>query len=230
MTNRESYPNHPQYHPEAQTLARHKRDGQFGPNTVHIFEVSDPGSDYEMLRIDGPVLIRTGGGGIVCEQWAAHPDGYKTPGYGETEGIEGFGDTIDTYLHREDGPALIQRMTGENGPTVETWFRNCQEYHPTAHERMEWERKKIAQGGTPFHADTFQALAGKDPSMGAQEEEWDELRTDKDGQKRYLTVESWATDRQNQTGPHPAGVKEAAATAKAKATDLKQKAHTGDER
>jgi hypothetical protein len=137
-------------------------------------------------RDDGPAAIQTTEDGSVREQWAAHPDPQRGDVYDASFNRPKHGYFADhcIYLHREDGPAEIERienpvvecMDGTTTRPVETWYRNNKEYTPTAHERMKWEARKAAQGGTPFHADTLEALVGRNPSMGADSEVWKEAR------------------------------------------------------
>lgn len=130
-------------------------------------------SEAFCARADGPALIAIGDDGRVSEEWAAHPDPSTIKDYNHRQPTLRHGSEITTYLHRFDGPALVERINGE---TIETWFRNNEEYHPSAHERMKWATQKQAQGNTPFHADTLQALAGEAPRMGGYGETWKEVR------------------------------------------------------
>ena len=119
------------------------------------------------LRQGAPVSIYTNHlTGAAREEWAYHPD----PNAFHT------GETLDyrkhfspkVFRHREDGPAIIER--NRLGDLTEQWFRHGQAYEPTAHERMRWEASKLARG--PFHDETLESLAGREPSMGATREVW----------------------------------------------------------
>jgi hypothetical protein len=124
-------------------------------------------------RADGPVQISLGDDGRVQEEWAAHHDPSTVKDYNHHQPTISHGSEIHTYLHRGDGPALVERVKGE---TIETWFRENKEYHPSAHERMKWEARKAANGGNPFHPETIGAMAGEAPRMGGHSETWQEVR------------------------------------------------------
>jgi hypothetical protein len=184
--------------PDATRRVEHRRTNEHHIEHTHEVAVSNVGRFT--ARADGPAAIRLAADEVVREEWAAHSDPSTVKDYNNHQPTVHQGYAIHTYLHREDGPALVERMEGK---TVETWFRNNQEYHPTAHERMKWEAKKIAHGGTPFHADTLQALAGEDPSMGSHSETWTEARKTGDGKQEYRTHRIGAPaaiDRDRETG------------------------------
>lgn len=147
---------------EPYTIARHDsqqqpdgttiRDHTFARNTTPHAQKGT----WIFQRPDGPVKIfHNPSTGRTVELWAVFADG---------------GAIADTMrLDREDGPAEI--VIHQDGRREEIWHRNGSRRQPTAHERMKWEARKLAQG-TPFHPETLHALAGGDPSMGAAGENW----------------------------------------------------------
>lgn len=160
-----------QDHPDTKRYTEHRRAS--AGYTEHIHELAADGKGTFTARTDGPAAIRFAPKRRVREEWAAYPDPSTVKDYNHHQPTIRHGLEIHTYLHRGDGPALIEQMDGK---TFESWFRDNKEYHPTAHERMKWETRKAAQGGTPFHADTLEALAGKNPRMGGDCQTWKEVR------------------------------------------------------
>jgi hypothetical protein len=150
---------------------RHTQHRRYENGIRHSHDIRT--DDAYTARTDGPADILIGDDGRVSEEWAAHPDPSTIKDYNSHEPTSRHGNDIHTYLHREDGPALVERIKRNN---IETWFRNNQEYAPTAHERITWEATKVANDGTPFHPETIEAMAGKAPRMGGGSETWKEIR------------------------------------------------------
>ena len=220
--------------PDARKRTTHFRSDN---TTDHLFEIVSPWMRPLSSRDNGPVAIQTVGATIVREQWAAHPDpssiidDYLDPPRRQHDAL------VDhrIYLHREDGPAQIEMTNAADSAPVETWFRDNKEYQPTAHERLKWGTRKAAQGGTPFHPETLQVMAGDSPSMGAHNEVWKELR-ERAGLKGYGLYEysDYTPSKDHAPTHRTGGVKAAAARAAAKADEPKatkaKTADRGDER
>lgn len=152
-------------------VLHHKSHGQTTYLAEHHFALNlddRPYNDYpsrHRVRHGAPVSIWTHPTtGVAREVWADHPNPTALPTLPKNYG-EHFSDEIP--LHRNDGPAVIER--DRTGDLTEHWYRHGKSYHPSAHERMKWEARKISQG-TPFHAETLESLAGGEPSMGATRE------------------------------------------------------------
>jgi hypothetical protein len=166
-----------QDHPDTRRSTTHQ--SAYPDKIRHLHELLVDGKGRYTARTDGPASILVAPNGVVREEWAAHPDPSSIWDYQRYRPIlvQGIANPTYTYLHRQDGPALIERMNGPDSPPVEVWYRDNKQYAPTAHERMKWEARKAAHGGTPFHNDTIEAMAGKYPRMGGDCQTWEAFRT-----------------------------------------------------